>query len=140
MPFRLLDRKGERRFAHRGVICSARAGDKNSFLALHDDLDALGAIDLGKTLLIACVHRIASKLFRHNNSPWRESRLKFSEASARMRLSRRAPRKSWMYSKGPSDGNPRAFSFSGLRHAHSSPQIPRADADPNSGDGKGESY
>ena len=30
--FRLLDRKGERRFAHRGVICSSRArGDKNSF-------------------------------------------------------------------------------------------------------------
>src|ERR1700732_1700024 len=31
--FRLLDRKGERRFAHQGVICSSRArGDKNSFL------------------------------------------------------------------------------------------------------------
>ena len=30
--FRLLDRKGERRFAHRGVICSSRVRrDKNSF-------------------------------------------------------------------------------------------------------------
>ena len=32
--FRLLDRKGERRFAHPGVICSSRArGGKNSFLS-----------------------------------------------------------------------------------------------------------
>src|SRR6202043_2804322 len=44
--FRLLDRKGERRFAHRGVICSSRArGDKNSFFLRH--LPVLWAMSQG---------------------------------------------------------------------------------------------